>query len=180
MRNKILCGLAALALAAGTMVLSPGQSEAQLFNTNKRKDAPAAAGTTGDKTKPPRGSVFNHSGNTQRSSTAPVYGTQKPTGMQARTVPQKSNAGFSARAAGGESAQDRAIREAAMRRLAAGEAAQAAVLADAARLSMSDNEMRSLIENGGEVEEDTRPQIYDKHRNPRNPEAPPRLFNSAH
>lgn len=180
MRNKVLCGLAALAIAAVTIVMAPGQGSAQLFNTDKKKDAPAASGTTSDKTKPQSGSVFNHSGNTgSKPAATPNYGAQKPQGMQARSVTPNSSAGFSRKPAGGESAQDKAIREAAMKRMAAGQAAQAAVLADADRRSMSAEQVREAIENGGEtLEEDTRRKVYDKHKNQRDPNAPARLFNT--
>lgn len=180
MRNKILCGLTVLALAAGAVISMPGQGSAQLFNADKKKDAPAATGTTADKTKPPAGSVFNHSGKAQKPSAAPSYAAQKPKGMQSRTVPQNSDAGFNRRPAGGESAQDKAIREAAMRRMMAGEQKQAAILADAKRRTKSEAEIMEAIGNGGEqIVEDTRPQIYDKHKNTRDPAAPAKLFNST-
>lgn len=179
MRNRILCGLAALAVAAGTVVVMPGQGAAQLFNTDKKKDTPAAAGTTADKTKPQGGSLFNHSGKAGDRPAAPSYTGQKPQGMQARSVTPNESAGFSRKPAQGESAQDKAIREAAMKRMAAGEAAQAAVLADADRRSMSAEQVQRAIENGDEmIEEDPRRKVYDKHKNPGDPDAPARLFNA--
>ena len=184
MRNKFLCGLAALAIGAGAVMALPAEGQAQLFNSNKKKDTPAASGTTADKSKPPSGSVFNHSGSTPKPSGTPSYLGQKPQGMQSRTVPSSSNAGFTRKPGTDASAQDKAIREAAMRRMAKGDAVQAASLADADRRSaMTQSQISAAINAGGSgqaaTEVDTRTQVYDKHKGARDPGAPAKLFNSS-
>jgi hypothetical protein len=190
MRSKILCGLAIMALAAGVVMAIPADSQAQLFNTTKKKEQTAPSGTTADKGKPQSGALFNHS-NKAAPATRPNYGApvSRAQPMKSRTVLPATNGGFNRKAGTGSvSEQDKRIREAAMRRVAKANAAQAAVKADIERrranpeapkpvASREDRNFGTMVDDG--ATEDTRSTVYDKYKGARDPDAPVKLFNSS-
>lgn len=180
MRKEIMLGLALGLIAAAT------PAQAQLFNSSKKNND-----SSGNVTAAPSNRVFNNSG-----EAAPVFiapSNPNRTGMRQRSVaPSNStNQGFNRPAgAGSTSTEDRAIREAAMRRAASAEQAFLNTIADAERrraeAESGQTEMvlpyREDRDFGANVPDsapaDDRRQVYDRHRNAGAPAAPPKLFNS--
>ena len=196
MNKGILAGLAAVLIAFAAF---PGPVQAQLFNSEDGNKGGGAANTaTAPKAGGNQNPLFNSPGKNDSNGAKPLFldksmsksnSAAKPFSPERRTTTARGNNGFTRPPGSGDlSAQDMAIREAAMRRLALANEASARVEADTLRrMQMPDQynlpdgsrEDRSFgsmlpedIEGGGEL-------VYDKHRPQRDPDAPPRLFNTT-
>lgn len=204
MRRVILCGLAAAVLGGVAMTAMPGSGAAQLFNSSKKENTTPAPNTASGGSSGATAPLFNSGDSAKKSTAKPLY-LDPSIGKNARAKAEPfkglgssipgSNNGFTRKPGetGGMSAQDTAIRDAAMKRVANAEVKRAQVregLEQAKAIAAAEQAARhaglTVEQMAGKVaaEEAAKnkapegPMVYDKHRKDTK-EPGKRLFNNA-
>lgn len=204
MRRVVLWGLAAAVLGGVAMTVLPGSGAAQLFNSSKKENTTPAPNTASGGSSGATAPLFNSGDTTKKTTAKPLY-LDPSIGKNARakaepfkglgsTIPGSNN-GFNRKPSeiAGISAQDAAIRDAAMGRVARAEETQArlreeieqakatAAAQDAARhagMSMEELASKVAAEQAAKKKAPEGPMVYDKHRKDTK-EPAKKLFNTT-
>ena len=203
-RRVVLWGLAAAVLGGVAMTAMPGSGAAQLFNSSKKENTTPAPNTASGGSSGATAPLFNSGDSAKKSSAKPLY-LDPSIGKNARTKAEPfkglgstipgSNNGFPRKPGetGGLSAQDAAIRDAAMKRVANAEvkraqlregleqmkaAAAAEQAARHAGLTPEQLGRKLAEEEAAKNKGPEGPMVYDKHRKDAK-EPGKRLFNAA-